>query len=142
VRKAFQNVTKWQKIRKDLEWVNCVFKVSYGILRKVGNPELVSENPRVGSSILSLGTKEIKGLRLLSESLFYWLLPFCNDKLNVFPQGTIEILGAEWLLWINHIKFRFLQRALLFVFELPLFILFIGISGIFFLIHFLAPQKG
>jgi hypothetical protein len=51
-------VTKWQKIRKDLEWVNCVFKVSYGILRKVGNPELVSENPRVGSSILSLGTRK------------------------------------------------------------------------------------
>ena len=46
-----------------------------------------TENPRVGSSILSLGTKEIKGLRLLSESLFYWLLLFCYrlfEKLH-FP---------------------------------------------------------
>jgi hypothetical protein len=34
------------------------------------------------------------------------------------------------------------QRALLFVFELPLFILFFGISGIFFLSHFLAPERG
>jgi hypothetical protein len=65
-----------------------------------------------------------------------------SDKLNVFPQSTIEILGAEWFLWINHIPFGFLQRALLFVFELPLFILFLGISGIFFIIHFLAPERG
>jgi hypothetical protein len=65
-----------------------------------------------------------------------------SDKLNVFPQNTIEILGAEWFLWINHIPFGFLQRALLFIFTLPLFILFFGISGIFFLIHFLAPERG
>ena len=65
-----------------------------------------------------------------------------SDKLNIFPQSTIEILGAEWFLWIHHIPFGFLQRALLFVFELPLFILFFGISGIFFLIHFLVPERG
>ena len=64
-----------------------------------------------------------------------------SDKLNVFPQSTIEILGAERFLWINYISFGFLQRALLFIFKLPLFILFLGISGIFFLIHFVAPER-
>ena len=29
-----------------------------------------------------------------------------SDKLNIFPQSTIEILGAEWFLWINHIPVR------------------------------------
>jgi hypothetical protein len=65
-----------------------------------------------------------------------------SDKLNVFPQSPIEILGAEWFLWINHIPFGFLQRGLLFIFKLPLFLLFLGISGIFFLIHFMAPERG
>ena len=65
-----------------------------------------------------------------------------SDKLNVFPQSTIEILGAEWFMWTNHIPFGFLQRTLLFIFKLPLFILFLVISGIFFLIHFLAPERG
>ena len=64
-----------------------------------------------------------------------------SDQLNVFPQSLIEILGAEWFLWINHIPLSFVQRAFLFIFELPLFILFFGISGLFFLIHFLAPER-
>ena len=65
-----------------------------------------------------------------------------SDKLNVFPKSTTEILGAEWFMWINHIPFSIVQRTLLFIFELPLFILFFGISGIFFLIHFVAPERG
>jgi hypothetical protein len=65
-----------------------------------------------------------------------------SDKLNIFPQSAFEILGNDWFLWINQIPFGFLQRALLFIFKLPLFILFGGISGIFFLIHFLAPKRG
>ena len=44
-------------------------------------------------------------------------------------------------MWINLIPFGFLQRTLLFIFKLPLFILFLGISGIFFLIHFVAPER-
>jgi hypothetical protein len=64
-----------------------------------------------------------------------------SDKLNAFPQSLIEILGAEWFMWINLIPFGFLQRTLLFIFKLPLFILFLGISGIFFLIHFVAPER-
>ena len=65
-----------------------------------------------------------------------------SDKLNVFPQSAIEILGVKWFLWINHVPFSFIQRALLFIFELPLFILFFGVSLIFFMIHFLAPERG
>ncbi len=30
-----------------------------------------------------------------------------SDKLNVFPQSTIEILGPEWFMWINHIPLGF-----------------------------------
>ena len=31
-----------------------------------------TENPRVGSSILSLGTNEIKGLAKLAKPFFFW----------------------------------------------------------------------
>ncbi len=65
-----------------------------------------------------------------------------SDKLSVLPQSLIEILGDKWFLWINHIPFGYVQRALLHIFELPLYILFFGISLIFFLIHFLAPERG
>lgn len=65
-----------------------------------------------------------------------------SDKLNVFPQSLIEILGVEYFLWINNIPFSFVQRTALFIFELPLFILFFGVSLIFFTIHFLAPERG
>jgi hypothetical protein len=65
-----------------------------------------------------------------------------SDKLNVFPQSFIEILGVKYFLWINHIPLGFVQRAFLFIFELPLFILFFGISGTFFVIHFLSPKRG
>ncbi len=64
-----------------------------------------------------------------------------SDKLTVLPQSIMEILGAEWFLWVNHIPFGFVQKVFLFLFELPLYILFFGISGIFFLIHFVAPEK-
>jgi hypothetical protein len=64
------------------------------------------------------------------------------DKLIVSPQSAIEILGAERFLWINHIPFSIMQRVLLFIFKLPLFILFGGISGIFFIIQFFVPEKG
>ncbi|MFZ0134438.1 MAG: hypothetical protein WAK95_18010, partial [Desulfobacterales bacterium] len=37
-----------------------------------------------------------------------------TDKLTVLPQSLMEILGAEWFLWINHVPFDFIQRALLF----------------------------
>ena len=65
-----------------------------------------------------------------------------SDKLKVFPQSIIEILGAEWFLWINHIPFGIVQRTLLFIFELPFFMMFLGISGIFFIIHFFAHERG
>jgi hypothetical protein len=65
-----------------------------------------------------------------------------SDKLNVYPQSLIEIIGAENFMWLNYIPVDFVQRILLYIFELPLFVLFFGISGIFFLIHFLAPERG
>ena len=40
--------------------------VAYNNLRRLGNSEAVTENPRVGSSILSIGTSKIKGLQRLS----------------------------------------------------------------------------
>ena len=64
-----------------------------------------------------------------------------SDKLNIFPQSAFEILKNDCFLWINHIPFGFIQRVLLFIFKLPLFILFLGISGVFFLIHFLPPER-
>ena len=44
--------------------------VTYNKLRRLGNPEAVTENPRVGSSILSLGTSKINSLQSFSVS--YW----------------------------------------------------------------------
>jgi hypothetical protein len=42
-----------------------------------------------------------------------------SDKLNVFPQSAIEILGAEWFMWINHIPFSIVQNAFLFIILKP-----------------------
>jgi hypothetical protein len=65
-----------------------------------------------------------------------------SDNVSVFPQSLIEILGVENFMWINSVPVGFIQRTLLNIFELPLFILFFGLSGIFFLIHFVVPEKG
>ena len=52
-----------------------------------------TENPRVGSSILSLGTFNIKGLRIMRQLLFCYLLPFCYHSFQKWHfQGEQELL--------------------------------------------------
>ena len=65
-----------------------------------------------------------------------------SDKLHVYPQSLIEIIGAENIMWLNDIPVDIVQRILMYIFELPLFVLFFGISGLFFPIHFLASERG
>ncbi len=65
-----------------------------------------------------------------------------SDKLNVYPQSFIEIIGAENFMWLHYIPIGFVQRILLYIFELPLFVLLFGFSGLFFLIHFFATEGG
>jgi hypothetical protein len=52
-------------------------------LRRLGSPEVVTENPRVGSSILSLGTI-IKSSRVIALELF------------MFEFVDLDGLGGVW----------------------------------------------
>ena len=71
VRKTFQNMTKWDKIGKYMKWKTGVIIICYGKLRRLGNSEVVTENPRVGSSILSLGTRIEKLRRHVSGAFSF-----------------------------------------------------------------------
>jgi hypothetical protein len=48
-----------------MESENPIFKICYQKMRNARSSKAVPENLRVGSSILSLGTREINGLQLL-----------------------------------------------------------------------------
>ena len=66
-----------------------------------------------------------------------------SDKLNVFPQIPLRDSGSRVVsVDQSHPLSVLFNGPLLFIFELPLFILFFGISGIFLLIHFMAWDKG
>jgi hypothetical protein len=53
--KNFPKSAKIGKNRKECERLYLTISVAYNDLRRLGNSEVVTENPRVGSSILSLG---------------------------------------------------------------------------------------
>ena len=54
--KKFPKLTKTWKIRKNVKNVYPIVSVCCYKMRRLGNSGVVFENPRVGSSILSLGT--------------------------------------------------------------------------------------
>jgi len=54
--KNFPKSAKIGKNRKRCEKLIITISAACNNLRRLGNPEVVTENPRVGSSILSLGT--------------------------------------------------------------------------------------
>jgi hypothetical protein len=58
--------------------------------------EVVSENPRVGSSILSLGTNEIKGLAKLAKPFFHFTvnLPHFCPTFSVNRNRNIVLCSA------------------------------------------------
>ena len=56
--KNFPKSAKIGKNRKTCGKLNYINSIAYNNLRRLGNPEVVTENPRVGSSILSLGTSK------------------------------------------------------------------------------------
>ena len=57
---------KSNKINKNVIIVLYVISITLNEFRSLGSSEILTENPRVGSSILSLGTSEIKGLAIIS----------------------------------------------------------------------------
>jgi len=62
--KNFPKSAKTGKNRKKCGKSYLTISVAYNNLRRLGNSEAVTENPRVGSSILSLGTSKFKELRI------------------------------------------------------------------------------
>jgi hypothetical protein len=54
------------------------------LIRRLGNSGVLPENPRVGSSILSLGTSKIKGLRISRSPLFFLVA----DRLRIVAGFT------------------------------------------------------
>jgi hypothetical protein len=74
--KNFPKSAKIVKNRKRCGKLNITISVACNKLRRLGNLEVVTENPRVGSSILSLGTSFKK------EAQHFAVLPFFSLILN------------------------------------------------------------
>ena len=73
VRKSSQNLLKLAKIGKDKK-INIMISDACNNLRRLGSPDVVSENPRVAPqahSILSPGTNKKALSACLMEGLFY-----------------------------------------------------------------------
>jgi len=68
--KIFPKSAKISKNQKRCGKLNITISVACNNLRRLGNPEVVTENPRVGSSILSLGTKFKNDIRRKLVSFF------------------------------------------------------------------------
>jgi hypothetical protein len=69
-----KNVPKSAKIGKNQKKIKKLYytnSVACNNLRRLGNPEVVTENPRVGSSILSLGTRIEKRRRYFSGAFSF-----------------------------------------------------------------------
>ena len=78
-----KNFLKSAKINKNLKRCGKSYltnSVAYNNLRRLGNSEVVTENPRVGSSILSLGTR-LKSSRGISLELFLF-------RADIFERGS------------------------------------------------------
>jgi len=58
--KNFPKSAKIRKNRKKPGKSYLTISTAYNNLRRLGNPEAATENPRVGRSILSLGTTYVK----------------------------------------------------------------------------------
>jgi hypothetical protein len=50
-------------------------------------------------------------------------------------------LGPERFEWINSLPNELLQKVALFIAQTPLYALIFGMSLLFFIIHFIAPDK-
>ena len=86
----------------------------------------------LGLAIIALGYPIIDGAIGLGYS----------DDLSLSFQSLMEILGEDNFLWIDYIPIGLVQGAILYLVKLPLFLLLLGVSMIFFMIHFLRPEKG
>jgi hypothetical protein len=85
----------------------------------------------LGLAIVALGYPILDGILGLGYS----------DKIDFSPQSLIDILGESNFQWINKIPINLVQQGLLYLIKLPLFLLLFGISIVFFLIHFVWPEK-
>jgi len=81
-----KNFPKSAKINKNLKRCGKSYltnSVAYNNLRRLGNSEVVTENPRVGSSILSLGTMISGTYEIFVGAFFVQIGP---------KKGTIQII--------------------------------------------------
>jgi hypothetical protein len=63
------------------------------LMRRLGNSGVLPENPRVGSSILSLGTSKINGLRIIPQPFVFFIKHFVQGLYKLFylsiPSGLL-----------------------------------------------------
>jgi glycerol uptake facilitator-like aquaporin len=92
-------------------------------------------------SKLAIGTLFI-GIILLGYHVLGGVLGLgYSDQVKFAPQSPIGFLGPERFEWINSLPNELLQKVALFIAQTPLYALIFGISLLFFLIHFIVPDK-
>ena len=64
-----------------------------------------------------------------------------SDHVAFSPQSLIGYLGPEPFEWINGLPLEPARRIAEFLVKTPLYALIFGISLVFFLIHFIVPDK-
>jgi hypothetical protein len=92
-------------------------------------------------SKLAIGTLFV-GIILLGYHVLSGVLGLgYSDQVKFAPQSPIGFLGPEQFEWINSLPSELLQKIALFIVQTPLYALIFGMSLLFFLIHFIVPDK-
>ena len=92
-------------------------------------------------SKLAIGTLFI-GIILLGYNVLGGILGLgYSDQIKFAPQSPIGFLGSERFEWINSLPNEMVQKFAHFIVQTPLYALIFGMSLLFFIIHFIAPDK-
>jgi glycerol uptake facilitator-like aquaporin len=92
-------------------------------------------------SKLAIGTLFI-GIILLGYHVLGGVLGLgYSDQVKFAPQSPIGFWGLERFEWIKSLPNEMVQKIALFIAQTPLYALIFGMSLLFFLIHFIVPDK-
>lgn len=92
-------------------------------------------------SKLAIGTLFI-GIILLGYHVLGGVLGLgYSDQVKFAPQSPIGFLGPERFEWINSLPTEMVQRIAHFIAQTPLYALIFAMSLLFFIIHFIVPDK-
>ena len=92
-------------------------------------------------SKLAIGTLFI-GIILLGYHVLGGVLGLgYSDQVKFAPQSPIGFWGPERFEWINSLPTEMVQKIAHFIVQTPLYALIFGMSLLFFIVHFIVPDK-